>query len=668
MEHASGVPDQVQRRNDCLVGVVIRLFSAAVVGCVAILGVIAAAAQISPGPLSRAHQSLDGTAQCSTCHKFGGGEAAFKCLDCHGEIASRINARRGAHASFMKQAGSSQDCARCHSEHNGREFPLIKWDPAKFDHRQAGYLLEGKHAGPSCEKCHTAQHISPAERSAIKTKDFSRTFLGLSPNCITCHEDAHKGRLGPNCAQCHNFQDWNNVASKFDHSKTRYPLTGLHAQVKCEKCHTSDAGGKARFAGIPFAKCNDCHSDPHKGTFQQSCQSCHNTSGWKKVLASQLGSSFDHSKTKFPLLGKHQMVNCGQCHWNGDFKRPIVFGKCMDCHKPDPHQGQFAKRAGGAECAACHSVDGWKPSKFTVQNHAATLYPLQGKHAALECAQCHIPKGKDTQFKIKFQRCIDCHRDEHQGQFAAAPHWNKCEDCHTLQGYKPSTFSLARHKETRFVLTGGHLAIPCVECHNNSAEMKPSIKTDAVYHFDDLSCTRCHQNPHRDQFKKRMELLGSDGKQLGCAACHTTKSWKELSKFDHAQTSFPLMGAHRAVACIDCHKPSNLETKLLNVDFTSAPTKCEECHSDVHGRQFANASKITPCAECHNTAKWKPSTFDHDLRASFQLQGAHKRVRCNDCHKLTKIIDEKPVLFYKPTPKDCAACHAPDVASRPLGF
>jgi hypothetical protein len=198
--------------------------------------------------------------------------------------------------------------------------------------------------------------------------------------------------------------------------------------------------------------------------------------------------------------------------------------------------------------------------------------------------------------------------------------------------------------------------------------MKPPLKTDAVYRFDDLSCTRCHQNPHRDQFKKRMEAVGPDGKQLGCTACHTTKSWKELSKFDHAQTTFPLVGAHRAVACIDCHKPSNLETKLLNVDFTSAPTKCEECHSDVHGRQFANANKITPCAECHNTAKWKPSTFDHDVRAGFQLQGAHKRVRCNDCHKLTKIVDEKPVLFYKPTPKDCAACHAPDVASRPLGL
>jgi thioredoxin reductase (NADPH) len=96
-----------------------------------------------------------------------------------------------------------------------------------------------------------------------------------------------------------------------------------------------------------------------------------------------------------------------------------------------------------------------------VKNHAASGYPLEGKHVTVDCAQCHIPKGKDTLFKIKFQHCTDCHKDEHDGQFAAAPYLNNCERCHTLQGYKPSTFSLSRHKETRFVLTDGHMAVPC---------------------------------------------------------------------------------------------------------------------------------------------------------------------------------------------------------------
>ncbi len=60
-----------------------------------------------------------------------------------------------------------------------------------------------------------------------------------------------------------------------------------------------------------------------------------------------------------------------------------------------------------------------------------------------------------------------------------------------------------------------------------------------------------------------MQQARADGTLAGCEACHTTKSWKELSGFDHSKTKFPLLGAHRATACIDCHKPPNLETKLI---------------------------------------------------------------------------------------------------------
>jgi len=105
-----------------------------------------ASAQISPGPLSRPHQALNGSTNCASCHKFGG-QATLKCLDCHTDIASRLSARKGLHASYNIPAGSSQECARCHSEHNGEDFPLIKWDVKAFNHKDTGYVLEGKHAG-----------------------------------------------------------------------------------------------------------------------------------------------------------------------------------------------------------------------------------------------------------------------------------------------------------------------------------------------------------------------------------------------------------------------------------------------------------------------------------------------------------------------------------------
>lgn len=619
-----------------------------------------ASAQISPGPLSRPHQSLNGSTNCASCHKFGG-QAALKCLDCHTEIATRLTARKGLHSTYNIPAGSSQECARCHSEHNGEDFPLIKWDIKAFNHKDAGYLLEGKHAGLACNKCHNSSRISPQERASIKIKDLNRTYLGLSTGCVACHEDQHKGRLGATCQTCHNFEDWKAIRvgqgqGQFDHSKTRYPLTGLHAQVQCAKCHTNGADGKPQYVGIPFNQCSDCHKDPHHGSFPQGCQSCHSTSGWKKVSLQAVSERFDHSKTKYPLEGKHVNVDCAQCHANGDFKKPLAFQKCMDCHKPDPHSGQFAKRADGGECAACHTVQGWKPSKFTVKEHALSAYPLQGGHARLECAQCHIPKGKDTLFKVKFEHCTDCHADKHAEQFAAAPYLNACDRCHTLEGYKPSTFSLAKHKQTRFVLTGGHIAVPCADCHKESAEFQP--KPAVIYHWKNLDCTSCHVDPHKGQFRERMQQKRTDGSLAGCEACHTTKSWKELSGFDHSKTKFALLGAHRATACIDCHKPPNLETKLMNVDFKAAPLLCEDCHQDIHGKQFAKGD-VTRCAECHTSMKWKPSLFDHEKRTEFPLRGAHQNVRCAECHKLTRVIAAKTVLFYKPTPKDCASCHGP---------
>jgi Class III cytochrome C family len=367
--------------------------------------------QISPGPLARPHQYLDSATQCIACHRLGGGQAVFKCLDCHDEIASRLRAGRGLHASYHINAGSSQECARCHSDHNGVNFPLIKWDIKTFDHKQTGYTLEGKHAGLACNKCHSAEHVSHTERENIKYKDLNKTFLGVSTACVTCHQDKHEGRLGQNCLQCHNYTDWKAITvgqgpGQFDHSKTRYPLTGLHAQVACAKCHTPGPDNKPRYVGLPFSKCSDCHADPHRGSFaQQSCQSCHNTSGWKRVATSTLNQSFDHSKTKYPLEGKHKAVDCLQCHRGGDFKKPVAFQRCMDCHK-DEHQGQFIKRADRGECASCHNVQGFKPTTYGVKEHAASAYPLEAKHASVQCAGCHIPKGKETLYKVKFAKCL----------------------------------------------------------------------------------------------------------------------------------------------------------------------------------------------------------------------------------------------------------------------
>ena len=614
-----------------------------------------ASAQISPGPLALAHQSLDGGANCMKCHEVSTRTPTFRCLECHREIAAELQQNKGLHATFPRSASPGAACVKCHSDHNGADFQMLHWDPTAkgFDHSKTGFALDGKHVGVSCRSCHTSQHISPQARTLLAGKDLNRTWFGLSPGCITCHEDKHQGRFGTDCARCHSTADWKAASldrKTFDHSTARYPLTGEHRYVLCQSCHTPGADGQPRYAGLPFASCSDCHRDPHKGEFKQGCDSCHTTSTWKK---SSFTTTFDHSKTQFPLLGKHIDVPCVSCHAGGDFKTPIPHNACADCHKPDPHGGQFLKRADGGRCESCHTVQGWSPSTFTVADHAKTGFPLIAPHAAVKCVSCHTPAGKETKFKIKFAACVDCHKDEHEGQFAGAPWRNRCEQCHDGASFKATNFTLEKHQRSSFPLIGSHEAVACNECH------KPSFGTKVtLYHFSQLSCTTCHEDIHKGQFASRMNARDAAGRPLGCEACHSTKDWKDISKFDHAQTHFPLIGSHRAVACADCHKPPNMELNLLHVQLTNAPKSCAECHENPHSRQFG--ARANECAGCHNSNKWRPSLFDHD-KTIFPLKGGHENVACSACHTTKRPVDGNLVLFYKPTPTACVNCHGSEI-------
>lgn len=610
-------------------------------------------AQISPGPLAKAHQSLSGPTNCTKCHELGRGTAQLKCLECHTEIRERLTRRRGMHAVWVSANATGKECARCHSDHNGVDFPLVHWEPSReaMDHSKTGFALTGKHAGVACEKCHKAENILAAAWASILIKDLNRTYLGLSRDCISCHKDEHRGQLRKDCARCHRVDGWK-PASLFNHATAKFALTGAHEKVLCAKCHptVTDAKLFVKYVGLSFAKCTSCHTDPHKGSFTTPCQSCHNTTNWKQVKGFE---GFDHSKTRFPLLGKHKTVACSDCHTHGDFKAPLPFAKCMDCHK-DYHNGQFLKRADGGECAACHTVGGFKPSTFTVKDHASTKYPLEARHAQVKCEKCHLPKGRETVFKITQTLCKNCHEDIHKGQFAGAPHENRCEKCHDVKGFKPAHFALARHKETRFPLGGAHMAAPCADCHKPVPQGSP---TPVKYRFEDRSCTACHQDPHRGQFRETMKAKRADGTVAGCEACHTTATWKQLNRFDHSKTHFPLLGAHRGVACIDCHRPPALATNLKNVGFRAAPKQCSGCHNDPHAGQFAARKEAADCSGCHDPARWKPAQFDHDKRTPFSLEGAHRNVRCDECHKLTRDVEGKTVVFYKPTPRECKACH-----------
>jgi len=604
-------------------------------------------AQISPGVLSKAHHDLDGPLQCNQCHVFGTGKPQVRCLDCHKEIASRLAEKHGYHFAETKAGTGSADCVRCHDEHNGLNFRLVRWPVAKekFDHSKAGWQLEGKHAQLKCAECHTAKYIDPQDRAVLKRKDLNTTFAGLDRGCTSCHRDVHAGQLSSRCTDCHSQDTWKN-APGFSHEKTRYALTGLHARVDCALCHrpaTTAADSLVQFkTTISFGFCASCHKDIHGSAFGGDCARCHTTSGWKQLLSN---NGFDHNRTDYPLLGKHAAAACRDCHKTENFKTPVAFARCLDCHK-DQHGGQFARRADGGDCKACHTEGSWKPAVFSVDDHAKTAYPLLAKHAKAECAKCHIPKGKETAYRVPFAVCTECHQDAHKGQFAAG-HNNRCEDCHDAAGWTPANYTMAAHNQTRFALQGAHVAVPCTGCHAPSV---PPSTDNTPYHPASARCADCHKDPH-----------GETSPATNCETCHLVVSWKERGRFDHSKTALPLLGRHGAVDCLACHKPV-AEKSVSRVSFHGAPKDCAGCHTDVHGGQFRTSANETSadekgCDRCHTVLSWKPTEFDHSLHSTFKLDGAHDRVPCQLCHNERRMVGVRSAVVYKGTPRECKQCH-----------
>lgn len=483
-------------------------------------------------------------------------------------------------------------------------------------------------SGVKCLACHT-------EIKKELTAKRGYHFAVSEKNCVACHKD-HLGK---------DAQITLVDRVRFDHSKTGFTLTGKHASKKCEDCHTArfikvaEIAKKGRKTSLGLnSACVSCHEDVHRGTVGTECNSCHVTTAWKPAPL------FDHSRTEFALLGKHRDVGCDKCHnvatTGIDPKMPILatksFADCTPCHA-SPHNVKFSSQL----CGSCHVPTGWRDVREARFNHDITGFRLLGKHALVKCEKCHKPSKRipgGRVLKMPHDKCTDCHEDHHQGEFWVK-YSNDCAKCHTVDGYSPSTFTLARHDESRFVLTGAHTAVPCGRCHNASDGER------SVYHFISLKCETCHKDQHGGQFKT---VMG----EVNCAKCHSTTDWKAVS-FDHSVTSFALAGKHSAVSCSSCHKS---DRKSVMVKYKGAPTKCESCHDDPHAKQFAVRGS-TNCIPCHTPNGWTLLVFDHEKQSTFSLTGGHKKVPCRSCHR-TEAMGGKMVVRYKPLSGKCESCHS----------
>ena len=564
---------------------------------------------LSPGPLSRAHASLEGADKCQKCHEAGRRLTPALCLACHKPIAERMQSKKGVHRDV------TDDCASCHVEHAGVDAELRPLDPASFDHAvETGFPLDGRHAAvaKTCARCHK-----------------TRSFLAVTPACSTCHTDIHKPSLGSDCRACHStavaFKD---ARTGFDHSKAAFQLTGAHRRVACAKCHANQV-----FKGLKFAQCTDCHKSPHRQPMSSACTSCHTNDSWKT-------QRIDHAKTAFPLRGRHADVACVKCHTKPPLQAALKFDRCAACHQ-DPHRAAFKQ-----DCSSCHNETGF--GRGTFDHATGTKFPLTGAHAPLACAKCHknapaarAGAARVVEFRGLATSCVSCHEDVHKAVLGKA-----CEACHTSVSFRVPTFTHPRLPE---FFAGQHQGVPCAKCHVPRAPGTPARTGVPVsgWTFKNLptACASCHQDVH----------LGQVG--AACEACHRVDAAKFAPVgFNHATAAFTLSGRHETVECRKCHKP---ETGTFPagagtaVRLRGVAKACASCHQDQHLGQLGRA-----CESCHTAASFKVPAFTHANQRYFFV-GKHAVQPCSACHKPENAAypgGRGLAVRYKGLTA-CASCH-----------
>lgn len=343
---------------------------------------------------------------------------------------------------------------------------------------------------------------------------------------------------------------------------------------------------------------------------------------------------------------------CNDCHTNG---RGLSNDKCLDCHdhtdlkeRIDAGKGFHASaKVRGRQCEACHlehkgrnyDMMGWRAvGGMESFDHKLTGWPLSGKHAAIDCTECHKRTNRQglRVFMGEDRLCGSCHQDDQPHGFTKKA-LMACDRCHNESVWKPAKrnqdFDHDNPNDAAMRLDGSHEDVSCAKCHPKA---KFNLERDKP-----AACgnSGCHNSPHDGH------LFGTKN----CEDCHSPML-RSLAKnrFNHAKaTRFELTGAHAKQQCYACH------TKPLG---TRKPDRaCATCHADDnrHQDRFKAFGSPPSCETCHPSSSWKPSVFNHDKSTSFNLTGKHAQAECRECHRGTT-----PAKFERFDPTlECMDCH-----------
>ncbi len=444
-------------------------------------------------------------------------------------------------------------CSSCHTTESWRELA----NPMTFTHDDTQYPLEGSHEQLDCMQCHK-----------------STVFTKVGELCSDCHTDIHKGDLGPDCESCHTTQTWDNRFVMLDrHQNTQFPLVGPHAATDCEACHINQQRHEYTITPV---ECVGCHMEDYRAAtldhaqagFSLDCENCHlpTRPDWEDAF-------FEHPAS-FSLIGGHGGLNCEDCHSQQYAGTPT---DCVACHETDYNGTTNPNHAANnfpTDCETCHNIMGWTPALF---DHNLTQFPLTGAHTPLDCLACHEDGYTNTPTD-----CIACHQTDYDGvddpNHVTNNFSTDCTVCHTTVAWEPATFD---HNQTQFPLTGSHVPLDCIACHDQGYTNTPT------------DCIACHETDYNNA---EPDHPGA-GFPTDCTLCHSTVNWDQTT-WDHDGMYFPIFsGEHQGEwqSCNECHVGGNFNIFECITCHEHNQQEMDDEHDDVSGYVYESQA----CYTCH---------------------------------------------------------------------
>ncbi len=630
--------------------------------------------------IKAATSATDNSTSCIICHNLSEMKVSYTDNEyTNFSLPSHYGKNRGD-----LRTGGSTNCSYCHQNSNTAFYGAM----ANINNKSIA-----NHSGlpttPTCTNagCHNS--------GKLHDSSLSKPISSNDSYCKTCHttKSEHKTLY---CTECHANNTEGSKAGREIHgiqyllNNNTFSMSKTNA-VDCTTCHRkSTVDGSIGMIPVkisdPLHHSDDVLNGSKWGYYWTSpieaCLYCHNDTRHNSTPLGRILQFAPDYKT-YGLIGAN--TSCTNCHYKGDsnytamnstFKSAglnippeITNGTswngrtadyynhsltsyqdkdCKSCHgsllKTNANMSELQHNvargtAGGADCKACHDIDGSAGAgrlvNFSAMNSSDAIHKNLNSEAA-------------TTLSAENEKCWACHGNgSNPGNKHPSNYKNPydCEDCH-VQGagqnlnFTPKAIlNVSQHYWNGTNITT--IVTSCNSCHNKT-EMLVGINLDP----DEPLAS----NNSGHYGKKRTDMAELAGTNSYCDYCHNTSTNNitfSIGDYNNSITNHSNLPT--TPLCAYCHNTGRIHDYQLEKPVSS-DALCKNCHGVSGPASLQNKSehKALYCTECHANA-------------------SNRSLAGRDIHGIKFIQKDNTFSQNRTNAVDCTTCHQSSMVDSSLG-